>query len=231
MAVLVDQDLSWERDRNGFRRVLTPPTPEKLKAIRDLVAGVTGFNAERGDQIVIESLPFESTLAIEPPQPEPPPPGAPAPNSRTPLPFALKWNADRRTMWIGGGVGASLLVALALGLWLLRRRRAARSVPVPTVSAPAQLAPPPGAPPAPPLPPGPSAAANLTVEDQLQSRLAERDALQQKLDSQALNSLKLAPVITKTAEVMAKHLREKMASDPDVSAQILRAWIREEEEI
>ena len=231
LAVLVDNDLTWERDRTGFRRVLTPPTPEKLKAIRDLVAGVTGFNAERGDQIVIESLPFESTLATEPPLPEGPPPGAPAaPNLRLPLPSALKWNPDRRTMWIGGGVAAALLVAAVLGLWLRRRRRAAMPVPVPTVSAPAELAPPPGARPAAPLPAGQAASGKPTVEDQLQSRLAERDALQQKLDSQALNSLKLAPVITKTAEVMAKHLREKIAKEPDVSAQILRTWIREEEE-
>jgi flagellar M-ring protein FliF len=223
VAVLVDHDLSWERDRTGFRRVLTPPGPEKLKAIRDLVAGVTGFNAERGDQIVIESLPFESTLAIEPPLPEGPPSGTPAaPNPQVPFPFALKWNPDRRTMWIGGGVAAALLATALLGLWMLRRRRAARPEPAPVVSAPAELAPPPAA--------GQAASGKPTVEDQLQSRLAERDALQQKLDCQALNSLNLAPVITKTAEVMAKHLREKIAKEPDVSAQILRAWVREEEE-
>jgi flagellar biosynthesis/type III secretory pathway M-ring protein FliF/YscJ len=44
-----------------------------------------------------------------------------------------------------------------------------------------------------------------------------------------LSSLKLAPVITKTAEVLAKHLREKIKQEPDVSAQILRTWIREDE--
>jgi len=98
------------------------------------------------------------------------------------------------------------------------------------VSAPAELAPPAGGPPVPPLPPGPTAPAKASLEEQLQSKLAERDALQQKLDSQALSSLKLAPVITKTAEVLAKHLREKIAKEPDVFAQILRAWIREEEE-
>jgi flagellar biosynthesis/type III secretory pathway M-ring protein FliF/YscJ len=49
------------------------------------------------------------------------------------------------------------------------------------------------------------------------------------MEIQALNSLKLAPVITKTAEIMAKHLREKIAKEPDVSAQVLRSWIRDEE--
>jgi flagellar biosynthesis/type III secretory pathway M-ring protein FliF/YscJ len=49
------------------------------------------------------------------------------------------------------------------------------------------------------------------------------------MEAQALSALKLAPVITKTAEVLAKHLREKISKDPEVSAQVLRTWIREEE--
>jgi flagellar biosynthesis/type III secretory pathway M-ring protein FliF/YscJ len=67
------------------------------------------------------------------------------------------------------------------------------------------------------------------VENQIESQLAERDALQAKMDAQALSSLKLAPVITKKAEVFAKHLREKIAKEPEISVQILRTWIREEE--
>ena len=39
-----------------------PPSPETLKTISDLVAGVTGFNADRGDQLIVETLPFESSL-------------------------------------------------------------------------------------------------------------------------------------------------------------------------
>jgi len=42
-------------------------------------------------------------------------------------------------------------------------------------------------------------------------------------------AVKLAPVIPKKAEVFAKHLREKIAKEPEISAQILRSWIREEE--
>jgi flagellar biosynthesis/type III secretory pathway M-ring protein FliF/YscJ len=67
------------------------------------------------------------------------------------------------------------------------------------------------------------------LEDQIESQLAERDALQAKMDAQALSSLKLAPVITKKAEVFAKHLRDKISKEPDISVQILRSWIREEE--
>jgi flagellar biosynthesis/type III secretory pathway M-ring protein FliF/YscJ len=82
-------------------------------------------------------------------------------------------------------------------------------------------------------PEGQAARAGLSagpgLEQQMASQLAERDAQQHKLEAQALNSLKMAPVITKKAEVFAKHLREKIKTEPEVSAQILRTWIREEE--
>src|SRR5450432_3505492 len=161
LAVLVDQEVKWEKDKTGFQRVLVPPSPEKLKFIHDLVAGVTGYNAERGDQLVIETLPFETTLLLEPPQQ----PGTSGPQKPVAgSPFQL----DRKTLMTGGG-------------------------------------------------------------SQIESQLAERDALQHKMDAQALASLKLMPVITKKAEVFAKHLREKVASEPEMSAQVLRGWIREED--
>jgi len=70
-----------------------------------------------------------------------------------------------------------------------------------------------------------------SLEDQIKARLAERDAEQKKAEAQALSALKLAPVITKTAEVLAKHLRERITKEPEVSAQVLRTWIREDEEV
>jgi flagellar biosynthesis/type III secretory pathway M-ring protein FliF/YscJ len=91
------------------------------------------------------------------------------------------------------------------------------------VSIPAAL-PPSGAEPSSPALPAPG-----QVENQMESQLAERDALQAKMDAQTLSSLKLAPVITKKAEVFAKHLREKISKEPEISVQILRDWIREDE--
>jgi flagellar biosynthesis/type III secretory pathway M-ring protein FliF/YscJ len=75
----------------------------------------------------------------------------------------------------------------------------------------------------------PAAIAGSPAAEQMESKLAQREALQQKMEAQALNALKLSPVITKAAEVLAKHLREKVKQEPDLSAQILRTWIREEE--
>jgi flagellar M-ring protein FliF len=213
LAVLVDQEITWAPEKNGFRRVLVPPSAEKLKVLRELVAGITGFNAERGDQLVIETLPFENTLLLEPPVA--PPVAAPAMPPRTVLP-GLK--LERRTIWIAGGAAAGVFVLVTL-IWMLRRKRPRHE----DVTMAAEL--PAAASTVASLP----AAAGQSVEDQLESKLAERSALERKLEAQALSSLKLAPVITKTAEVLAKHLREKIAKEPDVSAQVLRTWIRDEE--
>jgi flagellar M-ring protein FliF len=220
LAVLVDQDVTWEKDKTGFKRVLVPPPPEKLKVIHDLVAGITGFSAERGDQLVIETLPFETTLLLEPPGGYP----VPAAPNKTGTPvggLALPVSLDKKTMLIGGGVLASVLVLAIVAFLLGRKRRNKLASATATSPATLQAG---GAPGASAALPAPSQA-----ESQMESQLAERDALQAQMDAQALSSLKLAPVITKKAEVFAKHLREKITKEPEISVQILRTWIREEE--
>jgi flagellar M-ring protein FliF len=202
VAVLVDQTLSWEKDKSGFRRVLAPPSADKLKVVHDQVAGVTGFNADRGDQLVVETQPFETTLTIEPPQP-PAAPGAPG------APAAGKLQLDRKMLLIGGGALAALIL-IGAGVAFLRRKKTKRA----ELTGPAELA---------------AGEESSTVERQIESRLSEHEAQQQQAEARALNNLKLAPVITKTAEVMAKHLREKIKQEPEMAAQVLRSWVREED--
>jgi flagellar M-ring protein FliF len=216
LAVLVDHELSWTPEKNGFKRVLTPPSPEKLKVLRELVSGITGLNTERGDQLVIETLPFESTLQIEAPLPAgPAAPATPAPGApglRIP-----GWPLDKRTQWIAAGAAAGLLL-LIVAVTAMRRKKASRG----EATSPAEL--PAGAP-----APAAIAGGGATAEDRIESQFAERAALEQKMEAQALSALKLAPVITKTAEVLARHLREKITKEPDIASQVLRTWIREEE--
>jgi flagellar M-ring protein FliF len=214
IAVLVDQNLTWEKDKTGFKRVLTPPAPAKLKVIHDLVAGITGFSQERGDQLVIETLPFESTLLLEPPvAPETEVSG----NPTVPL-GGLPIQLDRKTMMIVLSGAAALLVLGVGGFLLVRQRRKDHSA---TATIPSAL---PGA-----AAGSHAALASGEVEAAMESQLAERDAKQAAADAQVLSTFKLAPVITKKAEVFAKHLREKIAKEPDISVQVLRTWIREEE--
>ena len=65
LSVLVGQPVHWEGTGKSRHQVVTPPTPETMKTIRDLVAGVTGLDATRGDQLIVETLPFESNLTAD----------------------------------------------------------------------------------------------------------------------------------------------------------------------
>lgn len=112
-ALLLDQGLQWQGKGAQRRRISTPPTPEKLKAIHDIVAGVLGLSAERGDQLVVESLAFEQTRALE--ESLNGPPGL-VETSHGPA----KFYEDQRVL-MGGG--ALLVVLVLLVAFLLLRKR------------------------------------------------------------------------------------------------------------
>jgi flagellar M-ring protein FliF len=112
-ALLLDQGLQWQGKGAQRRRVSLPPTPEKLKAIHDIVAGVLGLTTERGDQLVVESLPFEQTRALEESLNSP---TGQNDKSRAPA----KFYEDKRLLLGGGGLA---LLALALLAFLLLRKR------------------------------------------------------------------------------------------------------------
>jgi flagellar M-ring protein FliF len=108
VSVLIDQEVHFEGSGAEAKRVLTAPPPERLKVIHDLAAAAVGFNMERGDQLIVESLPFETTVNLEPPGPAPAPPAAPL------TPFEqLKKNPK---MLYGAAGGAAVLLA---GLFFL----------------------------------------------------------------------------------------------------------------
>src|SRR5579864_423161 len=50
LSVLIDHDLRWEGSGDKARRIVEPPSAEKLKVIHDLVAAATGLDVNRGDQ-------------------------------------------------------------------------------------------------------------------------------------------------------------------------------------
>jgi flagellar biosynthesis/type III secretory pathway M-ring protein FliF/YscJ len=159
--------------------------------------------------LIVETLPFETTLLTEPPQASVP---AGAPAAKTGQPFGM----GRNMLMIGGGAAA--VVFLILVAALMRRR----TQPALEATAPAALPAAQGA--------GPAQISQpvSNLEQQLEAKLAKREAQQQELDAQALSALKLAPAITKTSEVLAKHLREKVKEDPGLSAHVLQSWIRED---
>ena len=111
LSVLLDQTVRWEGEGAAKRKVMVPPTPETLKTIKDLVAASTGLSTERGDQLIVETLPFESSLNAEPPQKTPPPPAPAAPPKPGPA-----WLETLRKLALPIGLGLVLLLVLAGGL-------------------------------------------------------------------------------------------------------------------
>jgi flagellar M-ring protein FliF len=120
VSVLIDHEVHFEGSGAQAKRVLTPPTPERLKVIHDLAAAAVGFNMERGDQLIVESLPFESTVNLEPPGAAPAPIEAPL----TPI-EQLKKNPK---MLYGAAGGAAVVLA---GLFFLVFRMLKKSPPPP----------------------------------------------------------------------------------------------------
>src|SRR5204863_4462900 len=104
VSVLIDQEVHFEGTGAQAKRVLTVPTPERLKVIHDLAAAAVGLNTERGDQIIVESLPFESTVNLEPP-------GAIVPSTQAPVLTPLEQLKKNPKMLIGAAAGAAVLLA------------------------------------------------------------------------------------------------------------------------
>src|SRR5207244_648030 len=96
------------------------PSPEKIKTIHDLVAAATGFTETRGDQLTVETLPFESTLGVEAPADVLPP--APPAGS---LPPGLEKYIQKMPlgMRIGAGVAGVLIVIGPILLLTMRKRK------------------------------------------------------------------------------------------------------------
>lgn len=74
VSVLLDNEVEWQGAGKARKKVIIPPTPERIKSIHDLVAGVVGFSQDRGDQIVVEVLPFEMNPHNDPLADQAPPP-------------------------------------------------------------------------------------------------------------------------------------------------------------
>jgi flagellar M-ring protein FliF len=214
-SVLLDYTLRWEGTGSRARRVLDPPSPERLKAIRDLVAGAVGLDATRGDQLILESIPFEQTLTVEPPPVAAP--GTPAPGA-LPLPgWIAKLLAQKGVAGAAGGIG--VVVTVLAAWWFIRRRRRRADVEMTAGLGPGRQAP--GI--------SPGQAASDAAQKDLELRLAEQQATKQRLESEALSALRLPPVTTKKAEVLTKHIAESVKSDPVAAAQILRTWLNDME--
>ncbi|MCC6591175.1 MAG: flagellar M-ring protein FliF [Bryobacterales bacterium] len=231
VGVLIDHAVRFEGTGAKQKRIVEPRSAENIKATKDLLAATVGLLPERGDQLIVESLPFDATLSYEPPVP-PAAPGAAAPSSgmpAVPIPNFIEplWRKNKNYVLIGAGV----LFVVLLGLMFLlfrkvrgKKRRitvdvndklAAEITAGQTVSLPVPEA------------DGPN------LEHHLQSELAKQQrkkALQeQEILSELAASAKLPSNSTKKAEVLVKHLAEEAKRNPDGITQLVRTWLSDGE--
>ena len=233
IAVLLDHNVRWELPDGKGKRIVEAQTPEKLKAIRDVVAGLTGLDEKRGDQLIVESLPFEGTLQWQPP-PLTSPPRAARPKVK--LPWAPVWLAPPLEGILDDILESRFLIPLAIAFavsalmipfilfrYLYRKvfnRKSKKGaveikLEVGGTAAPGEL---------------PAAEQGLKHEDlakQLETKLAEKAAKREKDELDAVAMLKLPDITTKRGEVLAKHIAEEAKKNPEPYAQLIRTWLQE----
>ena len=204
LSVLVDHTVRWQ----GQKKIVEPPSAEKLKVIHDLVAAAAGIDTPRGDQLVVEAFPFESTLNAEPAVIESPPL---APQT-TALPVP-SWLTGRTL--IVAGIGAGAMVALITGFFVMRRRSAkfkrqmevAQQTAVGAAQERASL-------------PSPE-----DLQKQIEGKMAEQQAERTRQEVEALLALKVPVVKTKKTEVLVKHIAAETKKDSTQLAHVIRTWL------
>jgi flagellar M-ring protein FliF len=202
LSVVVDHGVKVEGSGPAAKRVLEAPPPEKLKKIADLLSAATGLRTERGDQIIVESMPFESTLkAVTPAVPTPAPPSSPG---------AAQWPAwvpeKLRTPWIFAALGGAILLVAGIAAVFLRRKRKKAAKAAGAAPELAEAQPP----------------------KSIESQMAEHERKKQELEAQAMNALRLPEAAVQKGEVLQKQIVEAAKKDPAGIAQVIRTWLQED---
>jgi len=199
IAVLLDQGAKWEGQGKQMHRVVTPPDTEKIKAIQALVSTLVGLNPERGDQLTVEALPFDSTLNME-----------------LPVAFEAVKQHDNLTaldtlkqkpMILWGSAGGAVVV-IALVIFAVSRgkkREPMRDMPevLPPIATMASLA--------------AAAASQSSSSQQGPNAIAASDGP------------RLPALMPSRTEVLLTQLQESGRNNPEAWVGILRGWLSEEE--
>jgi flagellar M-ring protein FliF len=199
VAVLLDQEMKWVKKGANYTRTFIAPAPEKISVIKDLVTNVAGINAARGDQLTVETMPFDGSIREDPPAE----PGAQksSPAGLDKAPWYLK--QDPKLM-AGGAAGVVLVICV--GIWLALRGRGRRIEPTETMPA------------LPPATPRQLAAESPSVA---------LDALSE--EQKLIDSLKAPMLSATKNEALTKYLRQEVRKDPAAATQLLRTWLLDEE--
>jgi flagellar M-ring protein FliF len=200
LSILVDHSLRYDQGKP----IVEAPTAEKLKVIKDLVTAAIGIDAVRGDILVVETFPFESTLNAQPLTTDKQGPAAPAVPA-FPLPEWLQKLIGNFNPMVVIGTMAGVLLAVLGAVFLVWRRSRGKKTAV--VETSKQLN------------------AVGDAERELEARLADQVAAQQRQEAEAMLSLKIPTVSTKKTDVLTKHIASEVKKDPVAMAHVVRNWL------
>jgi flagellar M-ring protein FliF len=238
-AVLLDHMVRTD----GGKRVSEPAPPEKLRAIKDLVAATVGFQQDRGDQIIVETMPFEATRNPNAPAATvaggtaPPLPRITLPQAipawlRVPLEGHLNWFVQQSwlpplivllTLGPLYGIyrlfrkmGSALAAAGGKAVALVKRKKKGQHVDV-TLDGAIE-----GAEGVKQIE-GAEGGARKSVEEQLADRIAE----QERLTQEAVLQLDVPKAEVRKAEVLSRHIVDLVKKDSESVANLIRTWVVE----
>jgi flagellar M-ring protein FliF len=245
VSVLLDHIVRWEGGTGPqAKRIVEPPSAERIKATRDIVSGAVGSQPGRGDIVVVESLPFETTVSWQAPAREPAVPG----------PWSwLKNSSGSWNLAVIGALCGALVVLLAAVVYLAASRsrgpKMRTKVVVETQPAVEGKVPQNGA--AAPVGAGQGTTSDRQIGEEREENPALTDSgpgLQKQLAAQLAEKLKLDPAqeqallesltaniktpsaSSKRTELLARHLADVGRTNPDAVAQIIRSWINDGED-
>jgi flagellar M-ring protein FliF len=202
MSVLVDHSLRWE----GTRRIVEPPSAEKLNVIRDLVAAATGLDVKRGDQLVVDAFPFEATLTAEPLLPAAP--AAAKPPAAMPL-WLQELMEHQNFALIAGIGGGGILAGLAFAMRQRSRKKRAVEIARGLEERKAKDL----------------MGGRTSPGSALWAQIAQQSAETARMDAEELMQLKPPMVASKKTDVLTRHIAAEAKKDPIMMAQVVRSWL------
>lgn len=198
-SILLDEEVRWQGTGSRAKRVVTPPDPEKIKAIHDIVAGVIGLSPVRGDQLIVESLPFQQNWDNESAPPE-----APA-KPATPQDQLHKLLTNPKMMI---GAGAAILLLIGFAAFTLTRKK---NKGTPSIQTAARLS-------------APTTLDETKAEKEVTEGHADKLQAAEKTQK-ALEASDMAAQV----ETLRQNVRESVSRDPALAAGVIRTWIAEAE--
>jgi flagellar M-ring protein FliF len=208
VSVLLDQRVKWApaRAKGAWpEKTIEAPSGQEVKVIHDVVAAAAGFNSARGDQLTVDSLPFQATLQAQPPNSMLP--TAPVASNPT-VPF---WKQPAALI----GMAALLILSLGVSFLMIQSRKRS-SLAISALEKQLEAA------------QGAVVDASHELAGATDSSTLSAEATEAgKSITEGREAFSLIPVGTTKSEILTQHVAEEARKDPAALAQIIRSWLNE----